>query len=79
MKAQTHDFMDGKGPVPAHRHIKGEGWVADTAHVDKSAHIGSDARVYGAARVYKHHPIRWLHVHAAIGRINCCRVPRLYA
>ena len=51
MKEQTHDFGDGNGPVPAHRHIKGEGWVADTAHVDKSAQIGSDAQVNGDARV----------------------------
>ena len=50
-KEQTHDFLDGNGPVPAHRHIKGEGWVADTAHVDKSAHIGPDARVFGDAQV----------------------------
>ena len=51
MKAQMHDFMDGNGPVPAHIHTKGGGWVADTAHVDKSAHIGPDARVFGDARV----------------------------
>ena len=52
MKAQMHDFMDGKGPVPSHIHTKGGGWVADTANVYDSAYIGPDARVYGNARVY---------------------------
>ena len=27
-----HDFKDGKGPVPAHQHSNGGGWVADTAY-----------------------------------------------
>jgi UDP-3-O-[3-hydroxymyristoyl] glucosamine N-acyltransferase len=48
----TFDFGDGKGPVAAHRHFNGGGWVADTATVAKTAYIGPDARVYGAARVY---------------------------
>ena len=52
MKAQTHDFRDGNGPVPSHIHTKGGGWVADTAYVDKSAHIGPDAQVFGDARVF---------------------------
>jgi len=52
MKAQTHDFRDGNGPVPAHRNPNGGGWVADSAHVDKSAYIGPDARVHGDAWVY---------------------------
>ena len=51
MKAQTHDFLDGNGPVPSHIHTKGGGWVADTANVYDSAYIGPDARVYGNARV----------------------------
>ena len=51
MNAQTHDFRDGNGPVPAHRHTNGGGWVANTAHVHNSAYIGPDARVYGNARV----------------------------
>ena len=46
----TFDF--GFGPVPAHQHPNGRGWVADTAHVDDSAYIGPDARVFGDARVY---------------------------
>ena len=45
----TFDF--GFGPVPAHRHPHGGGWVADTAHVADSAYIGPDARVYGDAWV----------------------------
>ena len=52
MKAQMHDFMDGKGPVPSHIHTKGGGWVADTANVHDSAYIGPDARVYGNAWVH---------------------------
>ena len=52
MKEQTHDFMDGNGPVPSHIHTKGGGWVANTANVYDSAYIGPDARVYGNARVY---------------------------
>ena len=31
----TFDFKDGNGPVPAHQHPNGGGWVADTAKVDK--------------------------------------------
>ena len=30
----TFDFKDGNGPVPAHEHPNGGGWVADTAKVD---------------------------------------------
>ena len=45
----TFDF--GFGPVPAHQHPNGRGWVADTAHVDDSAYIGPDAQVSGDARV----------------------------
>jgi hypothetical protein len=45
----TYDF--GEGPVPAHRHIKGRGWVADTATVSKMAYVGPHARVFGYARV----------------------------
>jgi outer membrane murein-binding lipoprotein Lpp len=49
--SDTHDFNDGNGPVPAHRHSNGGGWVADTAKVDESAYVGSDAQVYGYAQV----------------------------
>lgn len=45
-----YDF--GSGPVPAHKHPNGGGWVADSAHVDDSAYLGPDALVYGDARVY---------------------------
>ena len=48
---QKFDFQDGKGPVPAHRHPNGNGWVADSATVDASALIGENALVYGNARV----------------------------
>jgi carbonic anhydrase/acetyltransferase-like protein (isoleucine patch superfamily) len=45
------DFEDGNGPVPAHRHSCGGGWVADTATVDDTAYVGLNARVFGDARV----------------------------
>ncbi len=48
-KIETFDF--GDGPVPAHQHNNGGGWVADTAHVDDTVYVGPDARVYGEARV----------------------------
>ena len=48
--ARSFDF--GDGPVPAHRHTNGEGWVADTATVEDSAYIGPNARVSGNARVF---------------------------
>jgi hypothetical protein len=47
------DFGDGNGPVPAHRHPNGLGWVADTAEVAITAHVGPDAMVYGEARVFE--------------------------
>jgi hypothetical protein len=48
----TFDFGDGKGPVPAHKHPNGGGWVADTATVAEAAYVGPGARVYGNARVF---------------------------
>ena len=48
----THfDFGDGNGPVPAHRHPNGGGWVADTAKVYETSYVGPDAQVYGDAWV----------------------------
>lgn len=44
---QTFDFGDGNGPVPAHRHSNGGGWVAETARVGNTAYVGPDARVTG--------------------------------
>ena len=42
-----YDFADGKGSVPAHRHINPDGsvggWVADTATVADTVYIGEDA------------------------------------
>ena len=49
---ETYDFKDGKGPVPAHRHAKGGGWVANTAYVADTAYVGVDALVYDNARVF---------------------------
>jgi hypothetical protein len=47
----SFDFHDGRGPVPAHKHSNGMGWVADTAHVDGAVYIGPEARVSGWAKV----------------------------
>ncbi len=47
---ETFDF--GNGPVAAHRHVNGGGWVAETASVAKSAYVGTDARVCDSALVY---------------------------
>ena len=47
---ETYEFVVGR-PVPAHRHPNGGGWVADSAHVDKTAYVGEDAVVYDRAQV----------------------------
>ena len=49
--SELHDFEDDNGPVPAHRHPNGGGWVANTAHVDKTAFVGPYAAVFGNATV----------------------------
>ena len=45
----TFDF--GDGPVAAHRHPNGGGWVADSATVEASALVSGNAQVYGNALV----------------------------
>jgi len=50
----VHDFGDGRGRVPAHRHPNGGGWVAETAHVAPTVYVERDAQVYGHARVCDH-------------------------
>ncbi len=51
----THDFEDGKGAVPAHRHSNPDGsvggWVAETAYVGPKVSLGPNASVFGDARV----------------------------
>lgn len=49
-----HDFGDGNGPVKAHRHPHGGGWVADTAYADNTSYVGPQALVYGMARAVEH-------------------------
>jgi len=49
MEKTTFDF--GFGPVPAHQHANGGGWVADSARVADTAYVGSKAQVSGEARV----------------------------
>lgn len=55
-KEETFDF--GKGPVPAHRHQKVGGWVANTAHVDSSVYVMPNACVYDNAQVLDYVQIR---------------------
>ncbi len=43
----TFDFEDGRGPVPAHRHTNGGGWVSDDCVVDAPTYIEEDACVWG--------------------------------
>jgi hypothetical protein len=45
----TYDF--GNGPVAAHQHSNGGGWVADTATVAESAYVDPNACVYDSACV----------------------------
>ena len=56
MNPTIHDFGDGNGSVPAHRHqnLNGSigGWVAETASVETTVFVGKNARVYGDAKVY---------------------------
>lgn len=51
----AYDFQDGKGSVPAKRHINPEGdeggIVAATAYVDSTSRIGRGSVVFGTARV----------------------------
>lgn len=56
----TYDFEDGRGPVLAHRHPNGLGWVADTAMVDESSYIGPLAKVFEFATVRGNISIIWL-------------------
>jgi NDP-sugar pyrophosphorylase family protein len=71
----TYDF--GSGPVPAHKHVNGGGWVADTACVGGHAYVGSNARVGGHAWVGDHARVGG---HARVGdqarvRSVCLRTP----
>jgi len=47
-----YDFQDGNGPVAAHQHPNGGGWVADTAYAADTAYVGPNAKVSGNAQVY---------------------------
>ena len=51
MNNTTFDFEDGNGPVPAHRHSNGGGWVADTAQVLEAAYVCRNAQIFGYAHV----------------------------
>ena len=50
-EAEMTQFDFGDGPVPAHQHPNGGGWVADTAYVSDTAYVGLNAQVSGNARV----------------------------
>lgn len=45
------DYDFGFGPVPAHPHLKGGGWVANTANVSDDCYVGPYAQVYGKAQI----------------------------
>ncbi|NBT75125.1 MAG: hypothetical protein EBT15_03990 [Betaproteobacteria bacterium] len=45
-RASKHDFKDGRGRVFAHRHVNGNGWVADTAKVADTVFVNKMAQVY---------------------------------
>ena len=47
----TFDFEIGDGPVPAHQHPNGGGWVADSATVSDTAFVAPNALVFGNAQV----------------------------
>ena len=48
---EIHEYDFGNGPVPAHQHPRGGGWVADTATVDETCFVGPYARVFDNAYV----------------------------
>lgn len=48
---KIYDFKNGSGPVPAHQHVNGGGWVADTASADATVYIGPLAMVHGFASI----------------------------
>jgi len=50
-RGDSYNFMDGRGPVPAHKHPNGGGWVEDTAKVHQLSFVGPSARVSGKAEV----------------------------
>lgn len=50
-RASKHDFKDGLGRVFAHRHINGDGWVADTARVADSVYVHKTAQVHHLAQL----------------------------
>ena len=47
----TDKFDFGDGPVAAHKHVNGGGWVSDTATVADSAYVGLHATVSEYAEV----------------------------
>ena len=75
----TFDFGDGNGPIPAHIHANGGGWVADTAQVAESAYVGKLARVFGKARVYGEARVSgkaWVYGEAQVsGEARVCDTP----
>lgn len=50
-REQKHDFKDGRGRVPARRHINGKGWIANTAVVEDSVYVGPNSEVFNNACV----------------------------
>jgi ADP-glucose pyrophosphorylase len=48
---EMHVFDEFAGPVPAHHHANGGGWVAESARVSPDSFVGQDAEVYEGATV----------------------------
>lgn len=66
-RIRTFDF--GNGPVPAHPHSNGSGWIANTANVAKTVYIGPLATVYDSACIYGNaqiHGKAQVHEHARV-------------
>ena len=53
---EVYDFEDGRGPVPAHRHLnpngKYGGWVEDSASVSGSVYLDYTVTVFGNANIF---------------------------
>ncbi len=45
----VHDF--GEGPVPAHKHSNGGGWVANTCQITDEVYIGPNVEVSGNIKI----------------------------
>ncbi len=47
----TFDFQNGRGPVPAHQHPNGNGWVENTVIIPENICVPATSRIWGKARI----------------------------